>query len=188
MHRTCYWTFVLIAAALVAQTKPPSPHAAPASKRYCQPDGGFCFRYPTSWGIQGQVFDGNGIVIAPSQQPGQASEITVALVMPPPEGDEEPPSIDSMIEQASKTIRESGQDFQTLQRQRRTVDNQPAELLKVRYRDKDSGQDWIEEIIFIDGPDDEIYSIALKCPPQDLARAEPVFARVVGSWALSEAK
>ncbi len=116
-----------------------------------------------------------------------SDEITVAMVMAPPEGDEETPTIDTMIEQTSKTIRESGQDFQTLQRQHRTVDHLPAEMLKVRYREKDSGKDWMEEILFIDGPDNEIYSVALKCSPQNLARMEKVLAGVLNTWKLPEA-
>src|SRR5664280_3364330 len=33
-------------------------------KRYCQPDGGFCFKYPSSWSVLGEVFDGNGVVLS----------------------------------------------------------------------------------------------------------------------------
>ena len=44
--------------------------------------------------------------------------------------------MDGMIEQASKTMREGGQSFETLQRQERTVDDKPAQMLKVRYHEK----------------------------------------------------
>ena len=60
-------------------------------------------------------------------------------------------------------MREAGQNFQTLQRQQRTVDAKPAEMLKAQYREKATGRDWIEELVFIEGPDNEIYSVALKC-------------------------
>ena len=72
-------------------------------------------------------------------------------------------------------MREGGQAFETLQRQQRTVDHKPAQMLKVRYHEKATGRDWIEEMVFIEGPESEIYSVALKCAPENLARLEPVF-------------
>src|ERR1022692_3147036 len=136
-------------------------------KRYCQP-GGFCFKYPSSWCVVGDVFHGQGCVVSPPQKLDRAllDEITVALILPPSEGDEEPMTLDSLIEQASKSMREGGQTFETLQRQQRTVDHKPAQMLKVRYR--------------------EMYSIALKCSPENLARLEPAFAGVLESWVLPE--
>ena len=52
-------------------------------------------------------------------------------------------------------MRDAGQNFQTLQRQSRTVDGKPAQLLKAQYREKKSDLDWIEELIFIEGPDNK---------------------------------
>src|ERR1022692_5107172 len=156
-------------------------------KRYCQP-GGFCFKYPSSWCVVGDVFHGQGCVVSPPQKLDRAllDEITVALILPPSEGDEEPMTLDSLIEQASKSMREGGQTFETLQRQQRTVDHKPAQMLKVRYREKATDRDWVEEMVFIQGPDREIYSVALKCAPENLARLEPVLAGVLDSWVLSE--
>ena len=163
-------------AAVAAGQKPtPSPaplHKPVPRKRYCQPDGGFCFKYPSSWTILGEVFDGNGVVVAPPQKLDKPlwDEITVALVLPPSEGDEEPVSLDGLIEQASKSMREGGQNFETLQRQQRTVDHKPAQMLKVRYHEKATDRDWIEQMVFIQGPHGEMYSVALKCSPENLAR------------------
>ena len=112
----------------------------------------------------GAVYDGDGVVVAPPQKLDKAlwDEITVALITPLSEGDEEPVSLDVMIEQASKSMREGGQAFETLQRQQRTVDRNPAQMLKVRYHEKATDRDWVEEIVFIQGPDREIYSVDLK--------------------------
>jgi hypothetical protein len=168
---------------------PPAPLRKPVPrKRYCQPDGGFCFRYPGSWTMLGEVYDGDGVVVAPPQKLDKAlwDEITVALITPLSEGDEEAVSLDVMIEQASKSMREGGQAFETLQRQQRTVDHKPAQMLKVRYHEKASDRDWVEELVFIQGPDGEIYSVALKCSPENLARLEPVLAGVLESWVLPE--
>jgi hypothetical protein len=136
----------------------------------------------------GEVYDGDGVVVAPPQKLDKAlwDEITVALITPLSEGDEEAVSLDVMIEQASKSMREGGQAFETLQRQQRTVDHKPAQMLKVRYHEKASDRDWVEELVFIQGPDGEIYSVALKCSPENLVRLEPVLAGVLESWVLPE--
>ncbi len=171
------------------QTSPSVPTRKPAAwKRYCQPEGGFCFKYPSSWSMLGEVFDGNGVVVAPPQKEDRAlwDAITVALVVPPPQGDEEPLGLNGVIDRATSGLRESGQNFETLQRQERTVDHQPAQMLKTRYREKSSGRDWIEEMIFIEGPDNEIYSVALKCSPQSVVRLEPALKGVLAGWTLPE--
>jgi len=136
----------------------------------------------------GEIFEGNGVVVAPSQTGERVlwDAVTVALVVPPPGGDEEPLGLHGVIEQATSGLRENGQDFETLQRQERTVDHKPSEMLKVRYHEKSNARDWIEEMYFIEGPENEIYSVALKCSPQNLARLEPLLDRVLASWTLPE--
>ena len=59
-------------------------------------------------------------------------------------------------------------------------------MLKATYREKATDRTWIEELVFIQGPENEIYSVALKCAPQNLARLEPVFSGVLASWTLPE--
>src|SRR5208283_112509 len=193
--RLLFRSSLLVAIALsfggvaVGQTSPSAPGRRPAPwKRYCQPNGGFCFKYPSSWTMLGEIFNGNGVVVAPPQKQERAlwDAITVALVVPPPEGDEELSGLNGVIEQATSGLRESGQDFQTLQRQQRTIDQKPAQMLKVRYREKASGHEWIEEMVFIEGPENEIYSVALKCSPQNLERLEPALTGVLASWSLPE--
>jgi hypothetical protein len=138
----------------------------------------------------GDVFAGNGVVVAPPQKEDRVlwDEITVALVVPPPEGDEEGPGLNGVVEQSSVAMREAGQTFVTLQRQERSVDHKPAQLLKVQYKEKSSGRDWIEELVFIQGPENEIYSVALKCAPQNVTKLEPAFAEVLRTWTLPEAE
>jgi hypothetical protein len=178
----------LSAAALCQTAAPPPAHKPIPWKQYCQPDGGFCFQYPTSWKMLTDSFAAHGVAIAPTQKqdPTLWDEITVTMVVPPPQGDEEGIGLDGVIQQATTGLRESGQSFETLQRQQRTVDHKPAQLLKVQYREKSTGHDWIEELIFIEGPDNEIYSVALKCAPENLARREPVLTGVLRSWSLPE--
>ena len=174
---------------VASQTSTPAQaRTAGGWNRYCQPEGGFCFKYPSSWSMLGVVFDGRGVVVAPPQKQERAlwDAITVALVVPPPEGNKEPLGLNGVIEKATSGLRDGGQNFETLQRQQRTVDHKPAQILKARYREKSTGHEWVEEVLFIEGPDNEVYSVALKCSPQELARLEPVFTAVLASWMLRE--
>lgn len=161
-------------------------HAAHPWKRYCQPNGGFCFKYPPTWKTLGEIYDGNGVVIAPEQKSEQpvTDLVTVAMVAPPSE--DGGLGLNGVIEEAAKGMRDAGQDFQTLRRQVSTVDAKPSELLKAQYREKSTGRDWIEELVFIQGPDNEIYSVALKTLPQDAVRLEPVFTEILRTWMLPE--
>ena len=87
---------LLLAAALAGgacaadQTSLPRTPSAKATtwKRYCQPAGGFCFKYPSSWLMVGEIFAGHGVVVAPQQTQDRElwNAITVAMVVPPPEG------------------------------------------------------------------------------------------------------
>jgi hypothetical protein len=173
-----------LCAPIAAQTKARPATKNIALKSYCHPSYGFCFKYPATWNMLGEVFDGNGVVVAPTQP--QAREdwdaVTVAMVIAPPAANEEPVTITEAIAQSVSTVRKSGQPFETLQRQQRTVDGLPAEMLKLQYNEQGHGNAWVEELVFIQGPESEIYSVALKCHPAALAGMEPMFARIVDSW------
>jgi hypothetical protein len=165
------------------------PAPKPSSwKSYCHPAPSFCFKYPAGWTMLGEVFDGNGVVVAPPQKQERElwDEVTVALVIPPPQSKDEATTIAEAIAQAVAGVRRAGQDFETEQRQQRTVNGKPAEMVKLHYIEKPSGRAWTEELVFIEGPDAEIYSVALKSATASLARMEPSFARIVDSWNLPE--
>jgi len=135
----------------------------------------------------GDIFAGNGVVIAPEQAGDRAQwdEITVALIAPPPE-EGEGPGLNHVIDQATAAMRDTGDNLQMLQRQERTIDHNPAQTLKTRYREKSTGREWLEELVFIEGPQNEIYSVALKCAPEHLPRLEPAMKEVLASWRLPQ--
>ncbi len=172
--RCCMLALLLGCGCMAARAdKRPSPaQKSPAWKDYCHGRGSFCFKYPASWSVLGEVLDGNGVVVAPPQKVERENwdEVTVALVIPPPQSAADAVTIDQLIDQAVSSVRESGQSFETLERQRRRVDGKPAQLVKLHYVEKGSGREWIEELIFVEGPDAEIYSVALKCAPSSMVR------------------
>lgn len=173
-----------LGASMAAQTKVKPATKAVAQQTYCHPADGFCFQYPATWTVMGEVFEGNGVVVAPTQAPPHENwdAVTVARVIAAPENNAEPVTIEEAITQATSGARKSGQAFETLHRQQRTVDRQPAESLKLRYTEHDTGNTWVEELVFIQGPESQIYSVALKCRPESLSTMEPLFARIVDSW------
>jgi hypothetical protein len=170
-----------------AQTRSPktSPATPAAQKRYCQQGGGFCFSYPASWMMLGESM-GDGVVVAPQQTLGRElwDEVTVAAVVPAPAESQPAMSIDQVIELAMSNMKTSGHDPATLQRQERTVAGLPAQMIRIRYHDEESGRDWIEQLVFVEGPDQEIYSVALKAQPGTIAPLEPTFDAIVRSWKL----
>jgi len=178
-----------LATLAVAQTAPRPASKVVPWKSYCHPTHEFCFKYPAAWNMLGEVFDGNGVVVAPTQKQARElwDEVTVALVIPAPEGDEEPVTAAEAIAQAVSSVRKSGQSFETLQRQQRTVNGKPAELVKLHYTEQGTAREWVEDLVFIEGADSEIYSVALKTAPATLTTMEPLFQRMVDSWKLPEA-
>jgi len=178
---------VMIATALSAQTTSPAAKA-PAMKTYCHPVDDFCFKYPAGWQVLGEVFEGNGIVVAPQQKLEQElwNSVTAARIIPPPQNKDDAITIGEAIAQAESGVRESGQNFETLERRQRTVGGNPAEVVKLRYTENSTGRNWVEYLVFIEGPSSEIYSVALKTSPADLAAMEPQFSRIVESWRLAD--
>ena len=129
---------------------------------------------------------GDGVVVAPRQtlDPTLWDEVTVAAVVAPPAEDKPAMSIDQVIQAAMTNMKASGHDATTLQRQQRTVAGLPAQMIRIRYHDGPSGRDWIEQLVFIEGPDQEIYSVALKAQPGTISRLEAAFDSIVRSWKL----
>jgi len=173
-----------------AQQATPSHNVAPPSKRYCQPAGRFCFQYPAAWSVLGEIFDGNGVVVAPPQKKPRElwDSITVAGMDAPGSADDHLLGLDEVVDRAAVAMRDAGEEYQTLQRQHRLVDSLPAQMLKARYREKGTEHDWIEEIVFIQGLENEIYSVSLKCAPQNLAGLQPALSQILRTWKPAETR
>ncbi len=175
---------------MAAQTAHKPAAKSAAWNSFCHPEHGFCFKYPAGWTMLGEVFEGAGVMVAPPQKLDRElwDSVTVALVIPPPQGNDEPVTIGDAIAQAVAGVSRSGQSFETEQRQQRTVNGNPAQMVKMHYTDKATGHAWTEELVFIEGPDLAIYSVALKSSTATISRIEPLFARIVDSWNLPEAE
>jgi hypothetical protein len=150
--------------------------------RYCAPEGDFCVKYPTTWQPLGDSADSGGLIIAPAQPQKPAAQwsnvtVTATDLPQPPEGKERP-TFDELIGVVLESMR-PGVNQQTLERRQMDVDGLPAQSLKLRYTEE--GRTWIEEIVLIDG-EDVVYSLALRCTPEELPSFEPIFREIVGTW------
>ncbi len=57
-----------------------------------------------------------------------------------------------------------------------------AQIVRVRLHDDSKNTETIEAVALIEGDEGLVYSIALRCAPQDFTRLEPVFQKVIHSW------
>ena len=159
--------------------------AAVAGHTECVQTVGLCVTVPDSWQRLGDVFEGLGFVVAESR-PGPGADtatwpqITVAAMDVPEQKNGGAPSLDSLVD----TVLAPGGSFtsETLQRTRLLLNGNEAEIVRIREHDEASKTDVIEAVALIVGDDGLVYSIALRCPPQDFARLEPIFQKTVHSW------
>jgi hypothetical protein len=155
---------------------------------YCNPDAGFCFDYPKDWEMMGEVFEGDGVVVAPTQQIQRQywNQITVAALPSADEDREEsdvPADLDETLRRLLDTMKEGTKTFETQQRRTEMVDELPAQFMKVHYIEQgEKGREWIEEITFIQSPDNVIYSVALKSAPSAVTQLEPAYKAIVNSF------
>ena len=126
-------------------------------------------------------------MVAPPQsaKPSEKwSSVTAAATdLPPQAAGKERPSFDELIGVVLESMR-PGVHPQTLERKQMTIEGMPAQVLKLKY-DDENGQTWIEEIALMDG-DEVIYSVALRCTPDELTKLEPVYKEMLGTWRLLE--
>ena len=157
-------------------------------KTYCSEEAEYCVSYPPEWDVVGDVMEGNGVVMAPPQNGKDKAlwnDVTVSVTDLPENEGQQPPSFDDIVSVALNGL--PGNNVETLQRSQLALHGRDAELIKVRYNDKETSQAWVEEIVFID---DQlaIYSIALRATPDDVAGLEETFRKIVATWRPSEAE
>lgn len=152
-------------------------------KTYCSEEGAYCISYPPDWSVVGDVFEGNGVVMAPPQErrpKSEWSQVTSSVsFLPETQGDQEAPTFDEILSAALKDL--PGKNVQTVQRTELTLVKRPAQLVRVKYEDAETGKPWVEDIVFIDDGD-AIYSTALRAMPEDLEKWESTFRTIVATW------
>jgi hypothetical protein len=168
-----------------------------AVRSECVAAAGFCVEVPAIWQRLGNVFGELGFVVA---QPHPATinptndatwpQLTVA-VLPPAEGSaegEDPPSLDSMVDRML-TPEGDAPPPRTLRRSHLLLNGADAEVVEVLLPAPSgdggsSASGVIEEVALIAGNGGMVYSVALRCAPEEIERLQPVFDRATASWRL----
>lgn len=168
----------------------------------CVAPVGFCVSVPSSWKRVGDIYDDLGFVAAEPHTGADAAngpQLTVVAFEPPDEAastanppaeklqDSAPPSLDELVE---RMLTPSGAlaSAQTLQRRRTLLNGAPSEIVRVQFHDAAGKAGAIEEVALIEGDDGLVYSVALRCEPQDFDRLEPLFQQAAQSWHRKSAK
>jgi hypothetical protein len=165
--------------------------AAPVVRTECALAVGLCVTVPAAWQRLGDVFENFGFVAA-EPHPGVDSalwpQLTVAAIDMPAQsgGTAAPPSLDSLVDLVL-TPEGSSTAPQTLQRTRLLLNDAPAEIVRVQLHDEAGKPEAMEAVALIDGGEGFVYSIALRCAPEDFARLEPVFQQTASSWSIQAA-
>jgi hypothetical protein len=169
-----------------ASASKPATHkaAAIATRTECTKSIGLCVAVPPSWQRLGDIFDDLGFVVAePHAGIDSATwpQLTVAAIDVPAQKNGAAQSLDSLVD-IVLTPDGSFTSAETLQRTRLLLNGSEAEILRVQLHDTAHQADSNEAIALISGDDGLVYSIALRCAPQDFPRLEPVFQKAAHSW------
>lgn len=175
-------SLLVFSALTAAQTNPPIQKL---TKPYCNHDLGYCFDYPASWKLLGEVYDGRGVTVAPSQagDESQWAQVTVAAIeIPTPEG-KNPPSVDDLVTTLIGKMAVQTTNMETVRRSQETLAHHPAQLLQVRY-DED-GKRWGETIIAMDGNNGSFYTVVYKAIASTEAKYQTKVEGILKSFRLA---
>ena len=182
-----------------------------AGRSECALAIGLCVTVPGAWQRLGDVFDDLGFVVAePHAGIDSANwpQLTVAAIdVAPRKGSSahssappldatspDAPSLDALVD-IVLTPDGSFTSAETLQRSRLILNGRNAEIVRVRLHDtklndtkqSDTKQsDAVEEVALIEGDDGLVYSIAMRSAPEDSARLESIFRKVIRSWRMKQ--
>lgn len=154
--------FLALLLLLSVLTTAQSPAPQRLAKPYCNHDLGYCFDYPASWKLLGEVYDGRGVTVSPPQagDESQWAQVTVAAIEIPTQEGKNPPSVEDLVTTLIGKMAEQATNMETVRRSQETLAHHPAQLLQVRY-DED-GKRWGETIVAMDGNNGRFYTVVYK--------------------------
>ena len=182
-------TLLLTTLALAqAPAKKPNTTAKPRTSYFCNQELGYCFDFPASWKMLGQVYEGYGVVVAPTQ-PGdqdQWAQVTAAAVEIPTQEGKNPPTVDDLVTSLVGKMAEQAQNMETVRRSTETLAHHSAQLLQVHY--DENGKRWGETIVAMDGGDGMFYTIVYKAQAAEEAKYQPQVEEILKSFRLAPAE
>jgi hypothetical protein len=158
--------------------------AAVSGRTECTVSVGLCVTVPASWQRLGDIFNDLGFVVAEANSGADQStwpQLNVAAIDVPAQSNGTRPSLDSLID-IVLTPDGSFTTSETMQRSRLLLNGSNAEIIRVKLHNETTNSETIEEVALIEGDEGLVYSIALRCAPQDFSRLEAVFQKAAHSW------
>jgi hypothetical protein len=160
-----------------------------AGRSECVEAVGLCVTVPATWQRLGNIFDDLGFVVAEPHVGADSStwpQINVAAIdVSPQKAGGGTPSLDALVD-IVLTPDGSFTSSETQQRTRLLLKGANAEILRVKLHDaaaKDESRvETIEEVALIEGDEGLVYSIALRCTPEEFTRLDPIFQKTIHSW------
>ena len=166
--------------------KAPARTAKPGMSYFCNQDLGYCFDFPLTWKMLGQVYEGYGAVVAPPQEGDQANwaSVTVAAVEIPTEEGKNPPTVEDLVTSLVGKMAQQAEAMETVRRSAETLGQRPAQLLEVRYNE--NAQRWSETIVAMDGGDGMFYTVVYKAPAADAPKYQKQVEDILKSFRVKE--
>lgn len=176
---------LVLCACAAAQAPAARPNPAPHAPVYCNHDLGFCFDYPSSWKVLGEVYDGHGVSLAPPQDgdPSQWANVTVAALEIPQTEGKNPPTVEDLVTSLVGKMAEQAQNMETVRRSDERLAHHPAQLLQVRY--DENGKRWGETIVALDGENGSFFTIVYKARVADEAKYQAQVQAILRSFRLT---
>jgi hypothetical protein len=176
---------LLLSTIALAQTTPPtkpSTLAKPRTSNYCNQDLGYCFDFPISWKLLGEVYEGHGATVAPVQPGDQTQwvQVTVAALEIPEQEGKAPPTVEDLVTSLIGKMAEQVANMQTVRRSEETLAHHPAQLVQVHY-DED-GKRWGETIVAMDGDNGTFYTVVYKALAIDEAKYKAQVEEILKSF------
>jgi hypothetical protein len=162
----------------------PSTTTKPGTSYYCNHDLGYCFDFPASWKMLGEVYEGHGATVAPVQPGDQAqwAQLTVAALDIPVAEGKDAPSVEDLVTTLVGKMAEQAANMETVRRSQETLAHHPAQLFQVHY-DED-GKRWGETIVAMDGGDGMFYTVVYKALASDEAKYKAQVEEILKSFRL----
>lgn len=139
----------------------------------------FCLRYPFTWS-KVEPFDGSGVMLYPPQKNvpwALKSSISVGA-LPNQLTDITSGSPRTLEENFKEGIQGLGKNVAVLEKRSINIEGSRGLLTKIRYEGTTAGITWEDiEITFIT-KEDVLYSLELKCRPNEVIDLEPIFEEI----------
>ncbi|ABF43744.1 hypothetical protein Acid345_4745 [Candidatus Koribacter versatilis Ellin345] len=166
--------------------KPSAGPTKPGMSYFCNQDLGYCFDFPLSWKMLGQVYEGYGAVVAPQQAGDQATwaNVTVAAVEIPTEEGKNPPTVEDLVTTLVGKMAQQTEAMETARRSEEILAGRSAQLIEVRYNE--NSQRWNETIVAMDGGDGMFYTIVYKALAADAPKYQKQVEEILKSFRIKE--